>query len=154
MGNPKNWAFANVLKTSLADDEANRPLLDAYFPKRLRGSFRDHFVKHPLRREIIGTAAVNYVVNKAGLRFLAELVASSGRDIGAVMQAYLTVDREAGADEARERVQAGGLAPAQEYEALLRIERALERATREALTGRAADVKDVQKALAAIPASA
>jgi glutamate dehydrogenase len=154
MGHVKNWAFANVLKTSLADDESNRALLDAYFPKRLRTSFREHFVKHPLRREIIATAAVNYIVNKAGIRFLTELMATTGKDIGAVMQAYLTVDREAGADEARERVQASGLPPAEEYEALLRIEQALDRVARQALTGKSANVKDVQKTLAAIPASA
>ena len=81
-------------------------------------------------------------------------MATTGKDIGAVMQAYLNVDREAGADEARERVQASGLPPAEEYEALLRIEQALDRAGRQALTGRSANVKDVQKTLAAIPASA
>ena len=64
------------------------------------------------------------------------------------------VDRDAGADEARDRVHAGGLAPPQEYEALLRIEQTLDRAARQALAGKSADVHDVQKTLAAISATA
>ena len=154
MGHVKNWAFAHVLKTALPDDDAHRPFLDAYFPRRLRDAFREHFAKHPLRREIVATAAVNYVVNKAGIRLLSQLMAASGRDIEAVMRAYLAVDRDAGADEARDRVHAGRLAPPQEYEALLRIEQTLDRAARQALAGTSADVHDVQKTLAAISATA
>ena len=40
---------------------------DAYFPKRLREVFAQHFGEHYLRREIVGTAAVNHIVNNAGV---------------------------------------------------------------------------------------
>jgi glutamate dehydrogenase len=133
MGRVKNWAFANLLKTTFPDSETGRPLLDAYFPKRLRDSFREQLVKHPLRREIVATAAVNAVVNQAGLRFISRMLQTTAGDIGDVVTAYLDVDREAGAEELRAKARASNLSPAREHEALLQIEAALEQGTRDAL---------------------
>jgi glutamate dehydrogenase len=135
MGHVKNWAYARVLKTGLPDEPANRHFLVGYFPPRIRERFEAHVDKHPLRREIIATGAVNYVVNKAGIRLLWTLAAGGEGDLGAVMQAYLNVDRGADAPAVRQQLLGATLAPAKEYEALLAVERELEQAVRETLTG-------------------
>jgi glutamate dehydrogenase len=150
MGHVKNWARANANKTSFPNSDAGQPFLDAYFPKRLRTSFADQFGKHPLRREIIATAAVNYVINKAGIRLLVQLTAATGRDIGAVIEAWLDVDRQAGAAELRERVLAAGLGPAKEHEALVQIESTLAQGARAALEGKASEVKKALKQIGGV----
>jgi glutamate dehydrogenase len=127
MGHVKNWARASVLKTPFPDSEAGRPFLDAYFPMQLRTSFPEAFVKHPLRREIIATAAINYLVNKAGIRFIFHARSSTGLDLGAVVQTYLELDC-AYATHGTGGVQPSGLAPKEHYEALLQIEGALTQA--------------------------
>jgi glutamate dehydrogenase len=145
MGHVKNWARAIAIKTPFASSDAGTPFLDAYFPKRLRTPYGDAFVRHPLRREIVATAAVNHVINKAGIRILLELTAATGKDIGAVVEAWVDVDRQSGAGELRERVLGAGLPPAKEHEALLQIEAGLAQATRAALDGKPSDVKKALK---------
>jgi glutamate dehydrogenase len=141
MGHVKNWAYARVLKTGLPDDAANRHFLVGYFPPLIRQRFEAHVDQHPLRREIIATGAVNYVVNKAGIRLLWALASGGDGDIGAVMQAYLNVDRGSDAPTVREQLLAAKLAPAKEYEALLAVESLLEQAVRDTLAGGAPDLK-------------
>ena len=136
MGHVKNWAYARVLKTALPDDPANRHFLVDYFPPQIRQRFGEHVDRHPLRREIVATGAVNYVINKAGIRLLWALAGGTEGDLGAVMQAYLTVDRGAGAPAARDQILRAGLAPEQEYEALLGVEGRIEQAVRDVLAGK------------------
>ncbi len=154
MGHVKNWAFSKALESGLPDNPANGWFLDTYFPRRLQAGFQPHFTKHPLRREIIATAAVNYLVNKAGVRFIPAAMAATGQDVGAVMQAYLDVDREAGGQSARDQVLASGLSPEQEYAALVEIETALARAARARLEGRPEDAAPLLKKLGGVPAGA
>jgi glutamate dehydrogenase len=135
MGHVKNWAYARVLKTGLPDAPANRHFLAAYFPRLIRERFEGQIDRHPLRREIVATAAVNYVVNKAGIRLPWSLAGGIDGDIGALMQAYLDVDHGADAPAARERILASTLAPAKEYEALLAVEGQLEQGVRDVLKG-------------------
>jgi glutamate dehydrogenase len=117
MGHIKNWARARVLKTPFPDSDAGRPFLDAYFPKRLRDSFPGAFVTHPLRREIIATAAINYLVNKAGMRFIFHMRAATGLDLAAVVQTYLDLDPTSAAAGGH-AVQPSHLTPQQHHEAL------------------------------------
>jgi NAD-specific glutamate dehydrogenase len=141
MGHVKNWAYARVLKTGLPDDPANRHFLASYFPPLIRERFDGQIDRHPLRREIIATGAVNYVVNKAGTRLLWALAGGSDGDLGAVMQAYLTVDAAAEAPAARAGLVTANLAPQKEYEALLAVESRIEHAIRDVLAGSAPDLK-------------
>jgi glutamate dehydrogenase len=135
MGHVKNWAYARVLKSGMPDAPANRHFLVGYFPPRIRERFEAHVDRHPLRREIIATGAVNYVINKAGIRLLWSLAPGADGDIGAAMQAWLDVDRETGAPAARAQIASSGLAPAKEYEGLLGVEGQIEEAVREMLAG-------------------
>ncbi|HEY7057211.1 MAG TPA: hypothetical protein VH458_11835, partial [Vicinamibacterales bacterium] len=119
----------------------------------LRERFADAFVKHPLRREIIATAAVNHVVNKAGIRFIFQMLSTSKKDLGAVIQTYLDLDREAGAADLRARVLADeSAAPQKVFDGLLRIEATLAMATRDRLEGKTGDVAQALKKAAATPA--
>jgi glutamate dehydrogenase len=145
MGHVKNWAYARVLKTGLPDDPANRHFLVSYFPALIRQRFDGQIDRHPLRREIIATGAVNYVVNKAGIRLLWALAGGSDGDLGAVMQAYLNVDAGAEAPAVRARLLAAGMAPAKEYEALLAVESLLEQGVRDVLAGSPPDLKTLLK---------
>ena len=83
MGHVKNWAQA-----AGAEDVVPRQRHCAPVPRRLlpetaaRRLQPMHFAKHPLRREIIATAAVNYVINKAGVRFIFQMLSASRKDLG------------------------------------------------------------------------
>jgi glutamate dehydrogenase len=136
LGNTKMWAFEMVLESDFPDSASGRPFLDEYFPMRLRDGFADHFGEHTLKREIIATAAVNHLINKAGITFLSHVMAATRSGIGETVTAYLDLDRESGARALREQILAARLSAAEEHAALLRIEEALEAATRDALLGR------------------
>jgi glutamate dehydrogenase len=135
LGYTKMAAFPRLLETGFPDGEAGRPFLHAYFPKRLQDTFAEHFPDHVLKREIVATAAVNYLVNKAGITFLARVMAAAGAGIGEVVTAYVEEDRQAKAQARREAVLASGRPAAAEQAALLEIEEALEASVRKRLKG-------------------
>jgi glutamate dehydrogenase len=145
LGHTKNWARMRALRTPLVDSEAGRPFLDRYFPQHLRATFADHFPQHQLRREIIATATVNYLINHAGVTFISRMMNATRRDIGDVVAAYLDADRESGAADARAAVTMAGLPAQREYAALQEIERALDTATRALLEGKTVDLKKALK---------
>jgi glutamate dehydrogenase len=136
LGHTKMWAFQTIMETGFPDSPAGRPFLDEYFPHRLRGSFAEHFDTHFLKREIIATAAVNHLVNEAGVTFLWRNVAATRAGIGEVLTAYVEVDREAQAEAMRDAVEGAGLGAEAENALLLRIEEKLEALTRERVGGK------------------
>ena len=85
----------------------------------------------------MATAAVNHVVNCAGVTFLSRMMAGGKFGIGDVIAAYSEVDRSSGAHSLRDRLQ--DVAPEAAYQGLLELEEALEVATRAALDGKSAD---------------
>ncbi|HET7293194.1 MAG TPA: NAD-glutamate dehydrogenase domain-containing protein [Vicinamibacteria bacterium] len=127
LGHTKNWAFQMLMETDFPDSAAGRPLLAAYFPKRLRASYAEHFDGHALKREIIATVAVNYLVNNAGVTFLERVTEKTGTDLGTLVAAYLELDSQT-AREKRAAVRAADSPAAKAQEALLDIEGALEAA--------------------------
>jgi glutamate dehydrogenase len=129
------WAEDMIMETDFPDSETARPLLDAYFPKRLRESFAQYFPEHYLRREIVGCVAINHLVNNAGISFLARTMTRTQAGIGEVVRAYLDCDRATGAFEERQALLAKGLDAKAEHEALLALEEKLEAATVAALAG-------------------
>jgi glutamate dehydrogenase len=137
LGHTKMYAFEMVMETSFPESEAGRPFLVEYFPQRLQRDFAEHFDAHPLRREIVATAAVNHVINCAGVTFLSRMMAGGKFGIGDVIAAYCEVDRSSGAHALRERLQEAG--PEAAYHGLVELEEALESATRDALEGKSAD---------------
>ncbi|HET7747569.1 MAG TPA: NAD-glutamate dehydrogenase domain-containing protein [Vicinamibacteria bacterium] len=139
LGHTKMFAFEMAMETPFPDGPSGRPFLEAYFPRRIRESFAQHLDQHTLRREIIATAAVNHVVNNAGITFLSRLMALGRGGPGEILAAYLDAERSSGAHELRDRIQARALPAEQEHRALLDLERGLETLTVAALEGRAGD---------------
>jgi glutamate dehydrogenase len=135
LGHTKMWAFEMLMETEFADGAVGRPLLERYFPRRLREGFGAHFDEHTLRREIVGTVAVNHVVNNAGITFLSRLMADSKADIGTIVTAYLEVDEAAGAAALRDAIEGAGLAAPAVHEALLEMETILGDLTNKSLAG-------------------
>jgi glutamate dehydrogenase len=136
LGYAKNWARMRALDTTLPDTPVAQPFLAAYFPALLRERYREHVQDHPLKREIIATAVVNYVINRAGVTFIPRLIATTGGTLDAVVAAYLEADRATGAPELRARVQDRGLAAEAEFRLLLGIEDPLEQVVRDTIAGR------------------
>jgi glutamate dehydrogenase len=126
LGYTKMWGFDHLMRSSIPDDKLERPFLELYFPRRLRNDFIAHFPEHPLRREIIATAVINYVVNNAGIALLPRLVAVSKIDIGHAVAAYLAADLELNGCVARQKILESGLPARIEHENLLRFEDSLE----------------------------
>src|SRR5688500_13880848 len=85
-------------RSASAASPAGRPFLEAYFPRPIREGFKDHLGEHLLRREIVNTAAVNHLVNNAGITFLSRVMTATDADIGEVMTAYFRAERDTGAD--------------------------------------------------------
>ncbi len=138
LGHVKNLAFAKLLGSSLPDSEVAQPFLPAYFPTQMREAYAEHLALHPLRREIVATAAVNHVVNHMGVSILHRLMAASGREIGDVVHAILAVERAARADEVRRAVAGAGSPVADEHRRLVQLSDALEDAALRSLRGEAA----------------
>jgi len=126
LGYTKMWGFDKILHSKLPDSETARPFLEAYFPQRMRREFGPYLHEHPLRREIIATAVVNYVVNNGGISLMSRLSAKSKAGLDEALAAYLKADRESGAGERRRQVLESGLAAQAEHEALLQIETSIE----------------------------
>jgi len=65
--------------------------LRLYFPSALRDRFGAQIAAHPLRREIVATVVANDVVNRAGLTFVHDLAARTGRGAAEIARAYRIV---------------------------------------------------------------
>ena len=122
LGYSKMWGYEKVLHGGLPDSEVARLFLDGYFPKRMMKDFQAHFPEHPLRREIIATGVINYVVNNAGIAFLPGLHTGKAEDFSAGIEKYLIADRKVDAAARRQRILDSGLTAEKEHKALLEIE--------------------------------
>jgi glutamate dehydrogenase len=69
----------------LADD------LRGYFPAVLRQRFAAQIAAHPLRREITATVVTNDLVNRAGLTFVHDMRARTGRTVPEIARSYRIV---------------------------------------------------------------
>jgi glutamate dehydrogenase len=128
LGHAKMHAYDDVLASAFPDTEAGLPLLARYFPRLMQERYADGFTKHPLRREIIATVAINHVINHAGITFLPGVAAQTGAEPGTIVHAYIEADEAIGASRRRAAVLAAKGDPATEQRELLAIERELESA--------------------------
>ncbi|WP_322762060.1 NAD-glutamate dehydrogenase domain-containing protein [Frankia sp. Cr2] len=76
----KRMVARSLLASSLPDEPVGGPTLDAYLPASLRGTLREHFDRHPLRREIIASQLANSIIDRVGAGFLYRLRELSGAD--------------------------------------------------------------------------
>jgi glutamate dehydrogenase len=136
LGYAKMSAFQLLLETDFPDGDAGRPFLDSYFPRMLRERFAAHFAEHVLRREIIATGAVNYMVNRGGISLLPRLTGGAKVGLGEAVTAWIEADREAEAEALRQALLAAPLPATAEQAALLDVEAGVEAAAQERAAGR------------------
>jgi glutamate dehydrogenase len=80
-----------LLDSDLPDAPALAGDLHGYFPAGLRERLGPQIPTHPLRREITATIVANDLVNRAGITFVADLRARTGRPAVEIARAYLIV---------------------------------------------------------------
>ena len=148
LGYSKMSAFQLLLESDFPDSAAGHPFLEAYFPRLLRERFADRFQEHVLRRDIVATCAVNYLINRGGILLLPRLEQGARHGIGDVVSAWIEVDREAEAQALRDALLAAGRPASEEQAALVEIEDGLEAAALERLEGK--KQTEARKALRAI----
>ncbi|HET6987132.1 MAG TPA: NAD-glutamate dehydrogenase [Kribbella sp.] len=84
---------AELLKTSLPDDEFLAHKLASYFPKAIQERFGDQIQSHQLRREIITTQVVNEFVNTSGITAYHRLSLETGGSVEDVVRCNLAASR-------------------------------------------------------------
>jgi glutamate dehydrogenase len=141
LGYSKMSAFQLLLETDFPDGDAGRPFLDFYFPRLLRERHAEHFAEHVLRREIIATGAVNYMINRGGISLLPRLEQGAKNGIGEAVTAWIEADREAEAEPLRQALAAAARPAAAEQAALLELEACIEAAAQERLDGKKASAR-------------
>jgi glutamate dehydrogenase len=82
---------AELLASDLPDALELADELLGYFPRRLRERLGQQIPTHPLRREIVATIVTNDLVNRAGITFVSDLRARTGRSAPQIARAYLIV---------------------------------------------------------------
>jgi glutamate dehydrogenase len=82
---------ADLLASDLPDSPRLADELYGYFPLRLRERLGPQIPTHPLRRELTATILTNDLVNRAGITFIADLRARTGRPACDIARAYLIV---------------------------------------------------------------
>ncbi len=135
LGETKRFLFEAVLPTRFPDSKEGEALLASYFPARLQKEFAQHFAAHPLKREIVGTVAVNHIVNTAGIAFVRRAMKASGKDVGQVFSAFYAVEGKAGAAKARAALRGGTLDASARQARLLEFEAELAAKVQTALAG-------------------
>jgi glutamate dehydrogenase len=84
---------AELLKTSLPDDQYLAHKLASYFPKAIQERFAEQIQSHQLRREIITTQVVNEFVNTSGITAYHRLSLETGGTVEDVVRANLAASR-------------------------------------------------------------
>ena len=89
------YAKMSLDEDLLASDLPDRPELAAdlrdYFPPAVRERFAAQIAAHPLKREIIATVVTNDLVNRAGLTFIHDMRARTGREPPDIARSYRIV---------------------------------------------------------------
>ncbi len=78
----------DVLETGLPDDPDFTPVLVEYFPDDVRHEHAAVIAEHPLRREIVVTALVNGMVNRAGSTFVFRIAEETGATTDEIIRAH------------------------------------------------------------------
>lgn len=87
----KNDLFQEVIETPLPDNPLLEFELRSYFPKVLQEKYLPEILRHPLRREIVATMAVNRLINFMGSAFPLELSTKLGCATWEVVQGFYLV---------------------------------------------------------------
>ncbi|MCF3946599.1 NAD-glutamate dehydrogenase [Acidiphilium iwatense] len=89
MAHAKLYLGAAIDVSPLVDDPALDAALVEYFPATLQSRFRADIERHRLKRELIGTAITNELINRMGAAAFGRIGAESGQDAPAIALAAL-----------------------------------------------------------------
>ncbi len=78
-----------LLESDLPDEPVLAPALDAYLPTCLPVMVREHFDRHPLRREIVASQLTNSIIDRVGAGFLYRLRELTGADTVQSIRAFI-----------------------------------------------------------------
>jgi glutamate dehydrogenase len=87
----KMTLYRELLASDLPDMPELAGELALYFPQALRERLGARIPVHPLRRELLATILTNDLVNRAGISFVHDLKARTGRSGPEIARAYLIV---------------------------------------------------------------
>ncbi len=139
----KNRLTELLTADDLAGDPAFAETLDDYFPEQIPESLRAAIATHPLASNIVATAVVNQMVNRAGLTMVMRLVQETGASVAEVVRAHrvawLVGDIERAWQELSDL--APGVAAETQLRGFLELRRLAERSTRWVLRHRS-DLSD------------
>jgi glutamate dehydrogenase len=90
MGHSKISFYDQILQTDLPNDPFFEKHLISYFPSLLQKTYREDILRHPLRREIIATFAVNQLINRSGAGYIIEAMRLTGAPLENVFKAFFT----------------------------------------------------------------
>ena len=93
MSYAKMALYAEMVQSSVPEDEYLSKELGRYFPTPLRKRYTSFLREHPLAREIIATMITNSLVNRMGSVFAFRMQDETGADIASVARAF-TIARE------------------------------------------------------------
>jgi glutamate dehydrogenase len=134
----KNVLADELLASDLPEDPHLAGVLVRYFPTLLRERFAEQLQRHPLRREIIVTEAVNDLVNHAGTTFAFRLQDETGASAADIVRAYTAACELFGLRKLWAEIEAldGQVPAATQVAMLLKARILLERSTRWLLRNR------------------
>jgi glutamate dehydrogenase len=102
LAHSKLYAKAQLLESTLLDDDATAGYLVHYFPRAaVEKAGPERVRQHQLRHEIVATELVNDLVNLMGSSFLHRVARDAGAGIPDVVRAWLVASRISGAPEMR-----------------------------------------------------
>ncbi len=102
----KLWLADAIDDSKLPDDALLEAELVSYFPTPLRTQFATQIMRHRLRRELIGTAVTNELINRMGAASFGRLVGESGAAPADVAKAAWIVREAFGLGAFHARVEA------------------------------------------------
>jgi glutamate dehydrogenase len=122
----------DLLASCLPEDPDFAPVLAEYFPRPVREQFARWLAHHPLRREIVATAVVNGMVNRAGTTFAFRLGEETGASAEEIVRAHEVARAVFRQDDVWRRVEALDtlVAASTQTEMYLESRKLVERASR------------------------
>ena len=91
MAYAKIKAYQDALESPFIDHPYFESRLISYFPNLIQQRYREAILKHPLRREIIATIAINTIINRMGASFINEMIEKTSAKTEDVLCAYFIV---------------------------------------------------------------
>lgn len=90
-----------LLDANCFQDPECAELLLTYFPASLADAYREEILEHPLRREILVTEGLNYIVNRAGAAYFQKLAMRTFATPARIAETYIRLDFSLGLDRLR-----------------------------------------------------